>query len=196
MWIAFGVLGLWLLLITFALIGHNTRQAILQQQVRALRTTSITPQRQSGFVEATENEKRSDLEPGSAVLLVSETCLGCNQAIESARQYVLGGSPGSFSPLYVLTPNPGDGRIVRPLVRLHDDELYRSIYPGAAPALFVVGEGGSLTLVPQGSEPLNVQDSLDGELGSQRPASPIQDVIRNVASQPGSLPNTQEDIAR
>lgn len=129
----------WLTLLTFALIGHNYRLTLLRAALSdaQLGSNEFEPGEQSPFVGLPGLPQ-----PDSAVLIVSETCSSCVLAIQELERIAKGKKRPISGEFVVLTPDEGDERVHEPLRRLKDDELYRSLYPGATPAIFLVNEVG------------------------------------------------------
>jgi hypothetical protein len=147
--LGFVLIAIWLALLTFALIGHNVRTAALRRGLAELGQSS-TPAGFSDFRPDIPDagETAQTLTPDSLLLLVSETCSGCNEAIrELARAAVADQRRERIHTYTVLTPNPTDERVVRPLRLVHNDELYRELYPGRAPALFYVAHDGDVRTI-------------------------------------------------
>lgn len=137
------IVFVWLLLLTFALIGHNLRQTLVKAELRRLSDFSdFLPTRPSD-----QTRQPRLLEARSFVLLVNETCLSCDEAINDLTAIAADPAFGHENHFVVLTPSENDRRIQSPLSCLKEDDVYRSLYPGTAPALFYVDEARKTRLL-------------------------------------------------
>lgn len=149
---------LWLALVTLGLIGVNVRISIVRRDL--LMATGRLPASGSGARSGT------GLTAGTLVLLVSETCVTCTEAIEALHTAVADGRLTGRQ-VYVLSPDPDDSRVTSPLALLSDDDLYRHLHGGKVPELVEIGADGEPAQrfpVPGGDELLDRLRHLDVEL--------------------------------
>jgi hypothetical protein len=140
----------WNVLLLAAVIGLNVRLTVLKGELASLMGV---PARQ---------QAPSQLPRSSVVLIVSETCGGCMEAIEALHQAAISSSllSGIFNSFVVLTPDPDDARVKSPLVRLTDEAAYRSVYPGATPALAITDPDGNVISLQVLERPSNLLREL------------------------------------
>jgi hypothetical protein len=124
---------LWLALVTLGLIGVNIRISLVRRDLMTA----------TGRLSATGEAapRGTGLPAGTVLLLVSETCATCTDAIEALGRAVADGSLTGRQ-VYVLSPDPDDPRVTAPLALLSDDQLYRSLYGRATPELIEIGTDG------------------------------------------------------
>lgn len=150
--LGFAVAFAWLALLTLAAVGLNIRLTLTRQRVDDLRGAPVS-----------SSAPAANAPRNAAVLVVSETCLGCESAIdalEGVAATALGdarGDDGAATPgpldlgverYVVLSPDPRDRRMAgrSHLDLLADDDLYRRLHPGTTPALVVTDSTGAAVL--------------------------------------------------
>jgi hypothetical protein len=151
---------LWLALLTLGLIGINVRISIVRRDL--LMATGRLPASGSGSAA----RAGTGLSAGTLVLLVSETCVTCTEAIEALHAAVTTGRLTGRQ-VYVLSPDPDDPRVTPPLALLSDDELYRHLHGSKVPELVEIGEHGEPAHrlpVPSGDELLDRLGHLEIDL--------------------------------
>ncbi len=120
------LLVVWLVLLTLAVAGVNSRLTIVRHDQQAMRT-------QAEAIPAPLN----DGEKATAVLLlVSDSCGACDVAIAEMHSFVSASTHDGIE-FVVLTNLEVDRRVMSPLVARRNDELYRRIYRGASPYVYV-----------------------------------------------------------
>jgi hypothetical protein len=124
---------LWLALVTLGLIGVNVRISIVRRDL--LMATGRLPD--SGALA----RHGSGLAAGTVLLLVSETCVTCTEAITALRSVIADGGLAGRQ-VYVLSPDADDPRVTAPLALLSDDDLYRQLYGRKTPELIEIGVDG------------------------------------------------------
>jgi hypothetical protein len=160
--LVFSLIFVWLVLLTFAMIGHNARVSLLQAE--NARLVQIR-QRTGEASTKPDPAERSLLRPNSAVLMVSETCAGCDAAIQALSSMAGGRDGRRINELVVLTPDARDERVRNPLRLLKNDELYRSMYPGMTPALFLIDGDCTPRFLGVVSHPRKVRSMLRSAVG-------------------------------
>jgi hypothetical protein len=123
----------WLALVTLGLIGVNVRISIVRRDL--LMATGRLP------ASGAAARRGTGLSAGTIILLVSETCVSCTEAIHALRGAVADGGL-THRQVYVLSPDAEDPRVTAPLALLSDDELYRHLYGRKTPELLEIGADG------------------------------------------------------
>jgi hypothetical protein len=125
----------WLVLVTLGLIGVNVRISIVRRDL--MMATGRLPAAGG----ATTSARGTGLAAGTVVLVVSETCVTCSEAIDALRRAVVDGGLADRQ-VYVLSPDADDPRVTAPLALLSDDDLYRQLYGRKTPELIEIGTDG------------------------------------------------------
>jgi hypothetical protein len=104
--------------------------------------------------------------------MVDENCIGCDIAISGLAAFAVSASDSVMGDAVVLSPRQADSRVSAPLQLTTDDELYRALYPGKLPALFLVDATGSPTLLGTVGHLGQVEDLLESALATEVYGSP------------------------
>ena len=118
----------WLCVLSIAVVGVNSRLLLLRRERESPLARLIAGESPS--------VAPSSGTPREFILLVTTTCASCDQAIEQFTRLAERHRETQAS-FVVLTASTDDKRVAPPLILRRDDELYRSIYRGAAPYLFM-----------------------------------------------------------